>query len=137
MDPNANPTIDPKLKETYDRVMNTQVPPAADPQSQTVTPPPFTPPPPPQSTPSQQPDPAVLSPQQTTPIQSEPTTTVQATMPIAIKPAGSAVIVGASPKKSGGKLFALLFALGGLILLGVYTVFWIKFFNLKVSFLPF
>ncbi|MBI2465402.1 hypothetical protein HYV64_04635 [Candidatus Shapirobacteria bacterium] len=135
MDPNANPTIDPKLKEAYDRVMSTSVPPPAP-----ASPPTPLTPPPPQPTPPPAGPVVPTPPQSPTPIQSEPTTTVHATIPItAAKPTGSAVIVGATSKQhaKSDSLFPLLFTIGGLVFFAVYTVFWIKFFNLSVPFLPF
>lgn len=102
--------MDPKLKEAYDRVMATAVPPP----SQPIPPQPQTPPP--------------------------PVTPIHATMPIATHPqAASATIVGAMPKKraKGVNIFPILFAVGGIVFFVVYTIFWLKFFNLSVPFLPF
>lgn len=165
MDPNTA-NLDPKLKEMYDKVMSTPVSPVGGPPPFGGTPPPAPMQPAhnafgiadaggqPNQTPPQMPAPAAPIPSQPqepmptppapmpeypqAPIQSEPTTQMHAAipMPVAPKPV-SAAIVGGSTKKKGGSIFSIILALGGIIFLGVYSVFWIKFFNLKVPFLPF
>lgn len=156
MDPNANTNLDPKLKDMYNKVMSTPVPPPVTapstatppPAPEPITPsnpttpqtsipsapttPPETPTPPP---PIPQPQPEA---QPSTPIQSGPTTEMHASipMPVAPKPVSAAIIGGATKNKKMN-IIPVLLAFVGIIFLGVYTVFWIKFFNLNVPFLPF
>ncbi len=140
MDPNTT-NLDPKLKEMYNRVMSTPVPPvspAGGPPPASSTPDPI-----PTPMPSMPPAPEapVPPPAQTTPapvMETPPTTEMHSAipMPVAPKPI-SAAIVGGAGKKKGGGIFPVILVLGGIIFLAVYTVFWIKFFNLKVPFLPF
>lgn len=132
--------IDPKVKEVYERVMNTTLP--------TPPPPVHLPPPPPQSP----------LPGSTT---TEPNASVPFSVPVStpneIKPQPQIVSsfsqnltthkvpekihIGGTPngiptpnKKSGFP--RILYILCGIIFLVVYTVFWLKFFNIPVPFLP-
>ena len=124
MDPQATAHLDPKLKEAYDRVMATAVP-----QPSPASPPPLQP----------QAEPASPS---TSPIQGGPVSTqtidpqpLPSSAPIAsAKPASAFVAVATKPKT---KILPVLFVVGGLIFFVVYAVFWVKFFNLKLPFLPF
>lgn len=146
MDPNATTNLDPKLKDMYNRVMSTPVPPPVTPVPSTPPPPPpaptqpaapVTPPPPETPMPTQAtPQPEA---QPSTPIQSGPTTEMQATIPIPVtpKPVSAAIVGGGSAKSKNMKLIPILLGFGAIIFFGIYTVFWVKFFNLSVPFLPF
>lgn len=186
MDPKTTTNLDPKLKDMYDRVMNTAIPPPVSP-SPIQDGGPVVPPPPPGGitssfpasdqtqlpaqpippslnetplnqasqdqqqnsnpfltpTPSTPPAPVAPTPlqpetQPSTPIQSEPTTEMQAAIPIPVVPKPiSAAIIGGSAKSKNMKLFPVLLALGVIIFFAIYAVFWVKFFNLSVPFLPF
>lgn len=162
MDPNAA-NLDPKLKEMYNRVMNTPVappptggmppPPAPDPMQQPTPTSPTSPnssdptagqqnPTPQMPVPSDPVAPPPPQPQEPTPPTSIPetpaTTQMHAAIPMTTAPKPiSAAIVGGSAKKKGMSIFPVILALGGIIFLVVYSVFWIKFFNLKIPFLPF
>ncbi len=119
MDPKATANLDPKLKEAYDRVMSTPVPKPADfsvaQESMHATIP-------------LAPTPQTVSPTPVTPA---------STPPPQVKQAVSFAVT--MPKHSGGgsKMLPILFGLGGLVFFVVYAIFWVKFFGLKVPFLPF
>ena len=136
MDPNATTNLDPKLKDMYNRVMSTPVPPPQTPPPAPSIPAPAMPTQPEIPTPTAPPPPTPQPPP--TPIQSEPTTEMHAAIPLpaAPKPVSAAIIGGATKSKKMG-IFPVIIALAGIIFLGVYTVFWVKFFNLSVPFLPF
>ncbi len=120
MDPKTTSNLDPKLKDMYNRVMSTPVPPPAAP-----------------TTPPQPEMPALAAPEPQTP-QPSPTTEIHAAMPLPAAPKPvSAAIIGGGTKSKNTKLLPVLLAIVGIIFLGVYTVFWVKFFNLSVPFLPF
>lgn len=146
MDPNANTNLDPKLKDMYNKVMSTPVPPPVTAPNATTPPPapdpitPQTPTTPPPSAPIPQPEVPITTqaaPLQP-PVETPPTTEMHASipMPAAPKPV-SAAIIGGSTKNKKMNIIPVLLAFVGIIFLGVYTVFWIKFFNLSVPFLPF
>lgn len=146
MDPQKLANLDPKLKDVYERVMGTPVPPttASSPQTsepvQTQTPvSPF-----PQSQLAPDPEPTTNSQSQfipipiprasaTTPIQASPA--VSTAIPITDRtdfgPKVEAVVI---EKKSGSAKF-ILFGVIILIVVTVYTLFWTKIFSFNLPFL--
>lgn len=150
MDPNTTNNLDPKLKDMYNRVMSTPVPPPVTPTPSAPTPPltpdPVTSPnPTPPQMPNPLPQPEAAAPTPPPPIQPQPenqtppTTEMHSTMPIPVspKPISAAIVGGGTAKSKNMKFFPVLLAFGAIIFFGVYTVFWVKFFNLSVPFLPF
>lgn len=113
--------LDPKLKETYERVMGTSARPttvAPQPtiQNQTI-----------QSQPIQpQPIPQPLEPARPQPIAQS--------QPVKIQPIQKPQTQNLKKKN---KMLPIFLALGGIIFLIVYAFFWIRIFNLKLPFLPF
>jgi hypothetical protein len=147
MDPNKNlPGLDPKLKEAYERVMATSLPanqtPAATPPSPV------------------QPQPEPVTPQSSTPPVTAPVTpstphipqpTPEEPAPHAIAPhpmpmttagpkqasSGSTFVANtgtATPGKS--KISPVILITAGAIFFVVYTLFWLRFFNVALPFLP-
>jgi uncharacterized membrane protein len=132
MDKNATQTLDPKLKEIYERVMSTQVKPAA-----------------PAATPTPQPAPTAAPNQPVQPA-TQPQPTVPPVMPQAA-PAAAAVPqvmqanVTFSNAAAGGKqeatgkkkgLSPILIIITGVVFFVIYTLFWLKFFSIPIPFLP-
>ena len=115
----APPQLDPKIKEAYDKVMNTAIAAAPPADSQ---------PPPPQ--PSTQPPP------QPTITQVMPTVTPPRREPATIH-IGGVPASHASTTEKKSKILPVLYITGGIIFLLVYTIFWLKFFNIPTPFLPF
>ena len=122
--------LDPKLKETYERVMGTSTVPIQKPfipnptvvtNPLPITPQPITQKPLVQSQPIHQ---SVQS-FQAKPIQAQPT------QPQSMQKSQLQNL------KKKNKILPALAALGGIIFLIGYAFFWIKFFNLKLPFLPF
>ncbi len=160
--------LDPKLQETFNRVMNTPVPPpSVKPLVQTppsgmptvaapaspdgsqggppsaATPPPIVPPTPVQPQPEmpaeQTPN---VNPAETNPTdettqpepQSEPQKVVVVPQQTAqIDSANSQVF---SSKKKAGKVSPVIVVLGMTVFFLVYTLIWVKVFNIKLPFLP-
>lgn len=118
MDPKKSTELDPKLKEAYERVMGTSFTPAA---SQTATMPPM--PAQPRPTPIPQPTAA-------------PTVAAAVKPVAAIRPGGVAntFVVKKGGAKSG--ISPILLILAGIIFFAVYTIFWVKFFNISIPGLP-
>lgn len=119
MDPKKAAALDPKLKEIYDRVMSTKVPPPAD-------------------TPAVAPKPEVevaAKPAERMVVQTVPQ--AETVAPRATTHTGSFI---AKPQGSGKKsnvLPIILIVFGILFFVG-YAIFWIKFFNFPLPFkLPF
>lgn len=108
MDPKKATNLDPKLKETYERIMNTHV---------VATPAPQTPVNPTTTQPVQAPQQPVASPQP------QP------------QSANAAPLVTAPPKKTSN-LMLVIYILAGVLFFIIYALFWIKFFNLSIP-LPF
>jgi hypothetical protein len=129
MDPQKLSQLDPKLREAYQRVMGTTIPEPAAP-NQAPAPAPLQPTPPvaqpqPVTNPQAAPEPAI--PQQPT------SNFVQMNSTVAAIPADQAQSGTVLKKKSG--LMPVLFIIAGLIFVGIYTLFWVKIFNLQVPFL--
>jgi len=129
MDPQKLSQLDPKLREAYQRVMGTTIPePAVPNQAPATAPLQPTPPvtqPQPVINPQAAPEPAI--PQQPT------SNFVQMNSTVAAIPADQAQSGTVLKKKSG--LMPVLFIIAGLIFIGIYTLFWVKIFNLQVPFL--
>lgn len=114
MDPKTTTTLDPKLKETYERVMQTNISPASPtggPVSSNGS-----------TTPIQASGPAIF---QTPPLQ-HPATKATTTF-VAVAPA----------HQSLRRLLPVLLFLGAVTFFVFYSLFWINFFGLSVPFLPF
>lgn len=103
--------LDPKLQEAYKNVM-----------SQPTTAQPV-----PAAAPAATPPPAATSPQ---PVTTPAPTAQKVSYPIN----GSSPIVGGAKKKSG--VSPVLLVVVGLIFFVVYTLFWAKFLNVSLPFLP-
>jgi len=154
---NKVPTLDPKMKAIYDQVMSTVVAPPtpAAPLSQSPLNPPLPATPtlpisaPTPTIPADFSRPTLVTEQVPTtlgrpeiPVQkglygtlSQPTPTA----PLAPKSKATSYI--ASPTidekpKNSSPLMPIIFALSGLIFFVVYVIFWAKFFNLNLPFLP-
>lgn len=144
MDPQKLSQLDPKLRDAYQRVMGTPIPPPATPpiQEPPVQPEPSTP-----QSPVSEPQPAIPKPQPPTPqpaISPEPP--VQAS---SFGQMNSEVAVPSSPnfsapmpqaqtmtvKKKNG-MMPILIGIAGLFFVAIYTLFWAKIFNFKLPFLP-
>jgi len=140
MDLNKLNTLDPKLKETYERVMGTAtqstpktspfMPKPANlfPPTQPVTPQPII-----QPTIQSQPFQPIQSQSTQQPIQTFKAKPLQAqhvqTQPIQRQQTQSL--------KKKNKILPVLVTLGVIVLLIGYAFFWIKIFNLKITLLPF
>lgn len=137
MDPQKLASLDPKLRDAYQRVMGTPIP-----QPQTPPPPPM---PAPDPNPSPTPEP-IPTPQPTIP-QQPPTSAsnfVQMNSEVATPPT-SANFSAPQPqpaaqtmtvKKKNG-MMPILIGIAGLFFIAIYTLFWTKVFNFKLPFLPF
>lgn len=127
MDPKTAPTLDPKLKEAYDRVMGTSLP---------TAPPSSTPPPPmqPAAPVQKMADPMSLheAPPHTHPLQATPTTPV--TSPT--KPSGISSGFVAPHEEKNSAVSGKLLLIAGVVFLIVYTLFWLKWFGVALPFLP-
>ena len=136
MDPQKLASLDPKLREAYQRVMGTPLPQVqpASPRGEPVQPP--TPSQPPVS----EPEPAI--PQQpplgannfvqmNSEVASAPTVAPSAS-PNFVAPATASTI--AVKKKS--MMMPVMIGVASLVFLAIYTLFWTKLFSLKVPFLP-
>lgn len=121
MDPKAAPTLDPKLKEAYDRVMGATVP----------------------KTPPLQMPSVDLPTTHTEPIQAAPPPaninppTANATPATAAHPPvhpSSGFVAAHEEKKS--PVSGTLLVIAGVVFLLVYTLFWLKWFGIPLPFLP-
>lgn len=151
MDPKNLPSLDPKLKEAYDRVMSTSLPqtpptptqPAPQAPTPPTTPEPVAAPttPAPVATPAQ----STLPPIPTTAVQPAAPTNVVTPTPAyttlsAPEPAtthSSTFVAGAAhtaPSKS--KISPVLLIVLGVVFFAVYSLFWLRFFNVPLPFLP-
>jgi hypothetical protein len=129
MDPKSVNNLDPKMKETYDRVMGTTTPPAAGTTATTpqATPAPATPNPlasPPASAPT--------TPAANAPFTSSPSMPDNLQFQAAIQTPPSqpaAAPIGAIPGRSSS-LLKILYVVGSIVFFVAYTFFWIKIFNI-------
>lgn len=128
MDPKMPSNLDPKLKEAYERVMGTPsgTPAAAAPPQPAVVQRPFepiepntAPPPPP-----------VTSPQMSaSPVSAVPEPKIKENV-------ASTAFVAKPQKENKSGISPVIIFLGLLVFIAVYSLFWIKFFNLPIPFLP-
>ncbi|MDP3726999.1 MAG: hypothetical protein Q8Q96_01630 [bacterium] len=153
MDPqNQLSGLDPKLKEAYERVMGTTIPPASPPPQQppTVqesTPPPVIPPqsPEPASLP-QQPEPPSIPPAEPPPPEPPVAPVEPSPVPEALPPKPQQTVeqqpvhiatgfVAGAPnkeKRGGLKISPPVFIVLGVAFLVLYIFFWIRVFNLSL-----
>ncbi|HZE87028.1 MAG TPA: hypothetical protein VE090_02360 [Methylomirabilota bacterium] len=141
MDPNSLNNLDPKLRETYERVMGTTTPPAsaatvpdqtpqANPQ-QTTTPTPNTTSSP-SAPPNMVPDNAPVS-----PMNAYTSDNLRFQASIQAPLAGGTL---ATPEthtqaaQSNSSLLRILYIIGAIVFFIVYTIFWIKIFKLPAPF---
>lgn len=138
MDPSTLSNLDPKLKETYEKVMGTSTvqagqdqtpPPTADGMQAEAQPAPNTSP--------ANPNPGdglsapVQGPLTEDPPQMEQPQTVTINQPLP-NPMSSNII---APKSSGhGGLLKVFYVLGGTVFFVIYIFFWMKIFNLSLPF---
>lgn len=162
MDPQKLASLDPKLRDAYQRVMGTTIPePQTAPPAQMQAPPPPiekpTTPTEPTVTPTSEPQPAPLTSQpiaepqpainpqpQSIPtpqsIPAQPTSNfVQMNSEVAATPTFNSPNFSAPASqtqtialKKKNKMMPILFGIVGLIFIAVYTLFWTKIFNLKL-----
>jgi hypothetical protein len=147
MDPQKLSQLDPKLRDVYQRIMGTQV---AKPQANSVPPQPktspfraptFTPPiqqsqPQPQTAPAKPPISAQPAPVFAQMNSQMPTPALTTAVPGIMPPAPQAQVQSMPAEKKGGSMKFTLFSIIFLVFLVVYTLFWVKIFNLKLPFLP-
>lgn len=126
MDPKMPSNLDPKLKEAYERVMGTTIPKPSAPPTPTATPMPNPIPGSSQALPAQ-PRPEMPSPVPPSPQSSE-------TM-VKVSPTPTAFVAKPQKAKSGGISPTIIF-LGLFVFFVVYSLFWLKFFNVSIPFLP-
>lgn len=115
--------LDPKLKETYERVMGTGINPSTKPQGAA-------------SAPQRMSQPQTFVPKPFQPIQQM--TQQQPFKPIQPQPGAQPIQRPQTQNlKKKNKIIPILAGLGGIIFIVGYTFFWIKIFKLKIPFLPF
>lgn len=126
MDPKGLPNLDPKLKEAYERVMSTSISSSAPSAPTTASAP-------------------TPAPQATAPAQAAPTPAAVASSPVAApqptsipqSTSASTFVAGNTPAaSSGSKISPVLLVIAGIIFFAVYTLFWLRFFNIPLPFLP-
>lgn len=137
MDPKNSPSLDPKLKEIYDRVMGTNVAPGQSP-NKSVSPPP--PPPPPRlpNQPLEAPRQAV-QPSQMVSSASYAQKSPLSSQTVHINSQNNYVPGKNEEKKEEKKssnLIPILLFFGGIIFFAAYAYFWMKILNVKLPFLP-
>jgi len=133
-------SLDPKVQETYHRVMSTptqsvkpvqatpQVPPVASPPP-AVPQAPTTPTQPTQQAPEQ-----VFTPQVATEARKEESVNVQVpTPPPTINETNSQVF---NSRKKPGQISPVIMIMGVMVFFAVYTLVWVKIFNARLPFLP-
>jgi len=126
MDPKAAQTLDPKLKEAYDRVMGATVPKTPPPQMPSVDIP----------TPPKEPEKPFSQPIAPTPInaaQSAANSPPAAPVHTVAHPS-SGFVAPHEEKKS--PISGTLLVIAGVVFLLVYTLFWLKWFGIALPFLP-
>lgn len=127
MDPKKTQTLDPKLKEIYERVMGTPTSPSTTaPQGALTAPPPL---PQTQGVPS--------TPQQ--PLKSTPTEPLaqREQNPEAPTQLYTATTGGfVAKEKSGSSLTNILLVTTAIVFFTIYALFWLRYFNLSLPFLP-
>ena len=140
MDPKSINNLDPKLKETYDRVMGTTTPGTAP--SAPTTPPQATTPPIPVTAPANvditqtTPTTPAEMPQTAAPSYNADNLRFQAAIQQA--PVAGSIPVGgmAAPKMPGqtSSLLRILYIIAAIVFFVVYTFVWVKIFNLPLPF---
>ena len=127
MDPNSTNTLDPKLQETYNKVMGT---PSPAPTEQTQQPVNVTPPIAVDTTSAQNPTPVVP----TTPY-TQDNLSFQAAIQAPSSPATTQSLPGVvQPQTSSSSTLKILYITGAIVFFVVYTFVWIKIFNLPLPF---
>lgn len=125
MDPTALSNLDPKLKETYDRVMGTPSP-TSDSSPTPTTPPADTT----SSTNSELPTNELSAPTPTNMGQEPHPETVTISQPLPAAPSSS--IVNKPHGHSG--LIRVFYILGAMVFFVIYVFFWAKIFNIQLPF---
>ncbi|HLD01606.1 MAG TPA: hypothetical protein VJC10_01900 [Patescibacteria group bacterium] len=142
MNPNNNVTLDPKLKETFDRVMGTNVAPTAsvqEPHIQTNSDSIY------QNTPQSSPQPAaVAAAQAPAPIQVPAPALEEQKTVIKIPPVDASVGAPTASEQAAAQIsenedkksliVPIAFISLGVIFFILYAVFWVKFFNVSLPF---
>jgi hypothetical protein len=140
MDPQTQNNLDPKLKETYDRVMGTTTAPAGGQPAAAApsTPPPAAPTPAAPVDANAGTPPAADASQNTgSSIPQTPYTADNLSFQAAIQtPVNTQVPLGGmvAPRQSSS-LLRILYIVGGVVFFVVYTFVWVKIFNLPLPFL--
>lgn len=133
--------LDPKVKEAYDRVMNASVTPPASTSPQPNNPTPSVTTPVVPSTVVQTPSAQPVNPAAHT-VPSTPTIVAGMPQPSTVRREPEKIHIGSVPnttaakKKTSNGISPIIYIIGGFIFLVVYTIFWLKFFNVPVPFLP-
>lgn len=123
MDPKSAPTLDPKLKEAYDRVMGATLPKAP-------------PPPPTPAHPTEAEKPMMPSPTPTAAVEQHAPTPMVAATPAASTPlahASSGFVASHEEKKPA--VSGTLLIVAGVVFFIVYTLFCLKLFGVAIPFL--
>ena len=131
MDPQSANNLDPKLKATYDRVMGTTTAPAGGPVPVQPTPgvPPVA-----SQVPAAQPTPAPTGATPPPPLPTDVLSFQAAIQQPAAQPAATpAAPIGVIPQQTSTLLKAL-YIIGGVVFFVIYTIVWIKIFNLPLPF---
>lgn len=137
MDPQKLSQLDPKLREAYQRVMGTPIPPPPPPPPMPdpnpvpqplPTPEPIPTPEPAMPKPVSEPQPAI--PQQP-PMQANNFVHMNSEVAAPMPQTQTMAM-----KKKSGMMTPILFGIVGLVFIAIYTLFWTKIFNFKLPFLP-
>lgn len=122
MDPKMPSNLDPKLKEAYERVMGTTIPKPSAPPTPAAP-----------SSPNPTAQIPTVEPTPQTPPTPAPSAAPQTMANVGTTP--SAFVANPQKGKSGGISPVIIF-LGLLVFFIVYALFWLKFFNVSLPFLP-
>ena len=145
MDPKSSTPLDPKLQDAYNKVMGTQVPPATPsettplatpPQTTPDTPMPTSPAMPADMTPPAMPSTPLPTPTEpSAPVNASPMETVSVGNTPTISYDNVTPTQGFSADKKKMKISPVILIIGGIVFLIVYSLVWIKVFNLQVPYI--
>lgn len=123
MDPNSLSNLDPKLRETYERVMGTA---PATPASAGPTP----------TSPTTAPTDAIPATPAATPVMNTPFATEQKPEAVTVsQPLPTTPLTPLPTPKAHGGLIKVLYILGGIVFFAIYIFFWTRIFGLKLPFI--
>jgi hypothetical protein len=141
MDPKSSTPLDPKLQEAYNKVMGTQIPQNSHSTPPSLATPPQTVPNMPTTPSDTSLPPAVVTPPLPTP--EEPSMPVSATNMETVSVGNTPTVSYDSPTPTQGfsaekkkmKVSPVILVIGGIVFLIVYSIIWIKVFNLQVPYI--